>query len=101
MANRQERGFLHFVFWFIGGVIIGGLWQLKLLFGVIWLILLLALSRVSTTPPTGTHPKGPNSIETCRGLAGAALLIWLVLRLRRLVINSREVDGYAASDLLG
>ena len=98
MAEEEETrpGFLHYLIWFLGGVVVGALWRAKLLFGVIWLLALFIMLQVSTASPSGRTAQGTNSVETCRWLFGAAFLVWLVLRLRRLVINSRAVDGNAA-----
>ncbi len=99
MAEEQETrpGILHYLIWFLGGVIVGALWRAKLLFGVIWLLALFIMLQVSTASPSGRTAQGMNSVEACRWLFGAAFLVWLVLRLHRLVANSRAVDGYAAS----
>ncbi len=87
-AESQETntGCLHYVFWFLGGVIVGALWRAKLLFGLVWLAIWLVALQLPASAGN----------QTVRWLSGTALLVWLMLRLRRLVLNSRENDGYAA-----
>lgn len=78
------------------GFVVGFLFRARLFFGLFWLVAWLVVMNLSTASPSGRGAQGMNSVVTTRWLFGVALLVWLILRVRRLVRKSREIDGSAA-----
>ncbi len=75
------------------GFVVGFLFRARLFFGLFWLVAWLVVMNLSTA---SSPAQGTNSVVTTRWLFGVALLVWLILRVRRLIRMSREIDGSAA-----
>ncbi len=80
-------------FFALMGFIIAFLFRARLFFGLFWLVAWLVVMSLSTGSP---HAQGTNPVVTTRWLFGLGLLVWLILRVRRLIRKSREIDGSAA-----
>jgi len=80
MSDQQSNhGFLYYLFWFLGGFIIVGLFRARLIVGLVLLGVWVAL--LST--------KGPHH-GAIVALGGAAFFVWVGLRVRRFVRVRRE-----------